>query len=287
MNPHDFLQRFLFEQRGIRGEWVQLSTSWQTIKNRQTCPKLGQQLLGQALAATVLLSATIKFKGALILQVQGDGAIKTLVAQSSHDRKIRGLVRSGAIIPEGNLPQQFGAGRLVLTISPDSGTPYQGIVDLIGNNLAEVLQRYFQQSEQLNTKLWLFANDNQAVGLLLQELPGNSESHWQHFETLANTLTEQEMYNLSCAQVLYRLFHQEEVRLFTPEPVQFACSCSRDKISSTLRSLGKAELYDILREHGSIDVGCEFCNTTYQFDPLAVAQLFPLPSVGTSTIIQH
>ena len=166
-----------------------------------------QQQLGQALAAVVMLSATVKFKGSMILQAQGDGDIKTLVAQATDQRKIRGLVRGKENVAAGPLEAMFGQGRLVLTIESENGAPYQGIVPLQGSNLAAALQTYFEQSEQLKTRLWLFANETHAVGLLLQELPAqeNYEADWEHIEILANTVTEQELFELDCEQLLYQI----------------------------------------------------------------------------------
>ena len=176
MIEHDVLRRFLFEDLGVRGEWVKLTTSWQAAKQHQQGPQDAQQQLGQALAAVVMLSATVKFKGSMILQAQGDGDLRTLVAQSTHDRKIRGLIRSNDHVTPGSLETLFGQGRLVLTIEPDDAQPYQGIVPLQGRNLAAALQTYFEQSEQLKTRLWLFANETHAAGLLLQELPSQSSN---------------------------------------------------------------------------------------------------------------
>ncbi|SJM90548.1 33 kDa chaperonin [Crenothrix polyspora] len=288
MTQQDFLHRFLIEERGIRGEWIQLTDSWQAIKQNQHGPEPVQEVLGQALAAVAMLSATIKFEGSLILQAQGDGAIKTLVAQATHDRKIRGLTRSEAVVPTGSLQDMFGSGNLVLTIKPEHAEPYQGIIALQGQNLATALEGYFSQSEQLKTRLWLFANDTQAVGFLLQELPGNTDSsHWEHIEILASTIKEQELMTLDCQQILYRLFHEENIRLFDAEPVSFECVCSRAKIERTLKSLGQDELHEILHERGNIEVGCEFCNSHYQFDPIDIARLFATQDFAQSSTTRH
>jgi molecular chaperone Hsp33 len=169
----------------------------------------------------------------------------------------------------------FGLGRLVLTIEPDDAQPYQGIVPLQGENLAAALQTYFEQSEQLKTRLWLFANETDAVGLLLQELPAqnNDKSDWERIEILANTVTEQELLELDCEDLLYRLFNEELVRLFDAEPVEFKCACSRPRIARTLRALGEEELEGILQEQGRIEVGCEFCGENYLFDRVDVETL--------------
>lgn len=289
MIKQDFLRRFLFEELGVRGEWVKLESSWQAAKQHQQGSQNVQQQLGQALAAVVMLSATVKFNGSMILQAQGDGAIKTLVAQATHDRKIRGLVRSNANVPVGSLETMFGHGRLVLTIEPDNADPYQGIVPLAGNNLASALETYFQQSEQLKTRLWLFADETTVAGLLLQELPAQDsyEADWERIALLASTVTEQELLELDCEHLLYRLFNEEKVRLFDAEPVEFQCACSRPRIGRTLRAMGKAELDEILQERGNIEVGCEFCGERYLFDTIDVENLMSQDNVVNGSATRH
>ena len=289
MIEQDLLRRFLFEELGVRGEWVKLTTSWQAAKRHQRGAENVLQQLGQGLAAVVMLSATVKFKGSMILQAQGNGDIKTLVAQATDQRKIRGLVRGKEIVAEGSLEVMFGQGQLVLTIESENGSPYQGIVPLQGNNLAAALETYFEQSEQLKTRLWLFANANQAVGLLLQELPmqENYESDWEHIEILANTVTEQELFELDCEQLLYRLFHQEKIRLFDEEPVEFSCACSRSNIQRTLLAMGRTELEDILKEQGIIEVNCEFCSEQYRFDKIDVESILAQQATVTDIETRH
>ncbi|MGZ4979930.1 MAG: Hsp33 family molecular chaperone HslO [Methylobacter sp.] len=289
MIEHDILRRFLFEELGVRGEWVKLTNSWQAAKLHQRGSENMQQQLGQALAAVVMLSATVKFKGSMILQAQGDGDIKTLVAQSTDQRKIRGLVRGKENVTAGPMEAMFGQGRLVLTIEMENGTPYQGIVPLQGSNLAAVLQTYFEQSEQLKTRLWLFANATHAVGLLLQELPAqeNYKTDWEHIEILANTVTEQELFDLDCEQLLYRLFNQEKVRLFDPEPVEFSCACSRSNIEKTLLAMGRTDLEEILAERGVIEVTCEFCSERYHFDKVDVENILSQESTVPESTTRH
>lgn len=289
MIEQDVLRRFLFEELGVRGEWVKLTSSWQAAKLHQRGSESVQQQLGQALAAVVMLSASVKFKGSMILQAQGDGDIKTLVAQATDQRKIRGLVRSKENVAVGPLDAMFGQGRLVLTIESENGSPYQGIVPLQGNNLAAALQVYFEQSEQLKTRLWLFANTTHAVGLLLQELPTqeNYQSDWEHIEILANTVTEQELFDLDCEQLLYRLFNQEKVRLFDAEPVEFSCACSRSNIERTLSAMGRAELEAILKEQGIIEVNCEFCSECYRFDNIDVENILSKNSTAADSETRH
>ena len=281
MQQQDCLRRFLFEQLGVRGEWVRLEQSWQQAKQYQHIVNTAvDSQLGQALVAVVLLAATIKFKGALIMQIQGSGELKALVAQCSHDRHIRGLVRSETEVNAQNLQQMIGeGGRLVITVESENSEPYQGIVAVQEDSLAEVLRSYFRQSEQLNTRLWLFANQTHAAGLFLQELPGNDQTEqtaedWQRLELLANTLTAEELLTLDCETLLHRLFHEEPVRLYDAESVAFVCGCSRAKISNTLTGLGKVELETILAELEKISVDCQFCGAQYQFDRVDVAELF-------------
>ena len=290
MPQQDLLHRFLFEELGVRGLWVSLSDSWQTAQTHQHCADEVQLQLGQALAAVVLLSATIKFKGSMILQAQGQGPLKTLVAQATHDRKIRGLIRNSNTVTPGSLQDMFGEGRLVLTVTSENAQPYQGIVSLQGDNLAAALEVYFTQSEQLSTRIWLFANETQATGLLVQELPSqlSDKADWERIVMLADTVTGQEMLELDCEELLHRLFHEESVRLFDGEPVAFSCSCSRKKIENTLRLLGRPELESVLLERGLIEVNCEFCNQYYRFDKIDVEHLLRGDtSLPNDTQIQH
>ncbi|HCT99999.1 MAG TPA: Hsp33 family molecular chaperone HslO [Methylococcaceae bacterium] len=267
MQEHDCLRRFLFEKHGIRGVWVQLTGTWQEAKRHQKQPDIALNTLGQALAATTMLSTTVKFDGALVLQAQSDGAISTLVAQASNQGKIRGVVRTRAEINTGTLQELFGQGQLVISIDTGTGQPYQGVVALQGDTIAQALQTYFEHSEQLKTRLWLFANATHAAGLLLQALPSQEETtdSWDTLEILANTLTQDEIFGLDCHDLLHRLFHEEEVRLFPSEPVAFECSCSRERIENTLRAMEASELYAILDAQQIIEVTCEFCNKTQTF----------------------
>ena len=269
MPEQDCLRRFLFEEHGIRGVWVKLTDSWQAAKQYQNQPEIAVNQLGQALACVSMLSTTVKFDGTMILQAQSNGAISTLVAQANNQRKIRGVVRCAENISNNSLTELFGEGRLVLSIDTGNGKPYQGIVVLQGENLAESLQLYFEQSEQLKTRLWLFADDKKAAGLLIQELPSQNDEQsndWETIEILANTVTEQEMFDLDCHELLHRLFHEEDVRLFHSEKVEFECSCSRERIEKTLKAMGKTELDLILKETAVIEVTCEFCGESYRFD---------------------
>ena len=276
MKEQDCLRRFLFEDLGVRGEWVNLNQSWIDSKQYQTLTDPVQEQLGQTLAAAVLLSATIKFAGTLILQAQGDGDVKTLVAHSTDLRKIRVLARSNEVTPKGTFLEMIGKGRLVITIEPDKGEPYQGIVAIEKDSLADNISHYFQQSEQLNTKVWLFANETQAAGLLIQELPtqGDFKPDWDHISMLANTVTKDELLSLNSEEMLYRLFNEQKVRLFDPERIKFECGCNRSKIEKTLISLGKQELESIQQETPIIKVDCEFCGNQQSFNQQDINALF-------------
>ncbi len=289
MKEQDQLRRFIFEDLGVRGEWVKLNESWrQSIAHQQASPFIIEQL-GQALAAVTMLSAIVKFKGSMILQAQGAGVIRTLVAQSSDQRNIRGLVRCNEDNDNASFEQMYGQGQLILTIESENSSPYQGVVPLAGRNLGEALETYFTQSEQLNTRVWLVADQNQAAGLLLQELPtqkGDKED-WARIEMLAQTVTDHELLELDCEPLLYRLFNQEKVRVLDSEPVEFRCACSRSKIENTLRSLGRDDLENILQTRGDIEVNCEFCGRNYSFDRIDVEGLFADIAVINATDTRH
>lgn len=288
MRQGDTLQRFLFEHSNVRGIFIHLNASYAAVSERYDYPLPVRQQLGEALAASALLGATIKFSGSLIMQVQGDGPISLLVAQCNNDRQMRGLARWQADRISGEMTSPYGNGRMVITIdSATSDERYQGIVGVEGGRLNKVIERYFEQSEQLQTRLWLTANDDQAVGMLLQHLPGVDPDPdlWERIEALGATITEEEMLALPTEDILYRLFHEESVRLFDPEPVSFRCSCSREKIVTMLRALGSDEVHDILREQGKVSVDCDFCNQHYAFDSVDVEEIFAsaMPSPGSDT----
>jgi molecular chaperone Hsp33 len=281
MKQQDCLIRFLFAEQGARGEWVRLEKSWQQAKQFQVLASDAVETqLGEALAAVVLLSATIKFKGNMIMQLQGSGDLKALVVQASHDRKVRGLVRSEEHVAATTLQDMLGAGRrLVLTVEVENAEPYQGIVGVEAEGLAGVLESYFAQSEQLKTRLWLFANKTHAAGLFIQELPNDNQDDlaWERLQILADTLTAEEMLNLDCETLLHRLFNEEQVLVYPPDDVEFKCGCSRPKISSTLVALGRAELESILIEREHITVDCQFCGAQYQFDKVDVENMLLNP----------
>ncbi len=278
MPDRDVLQRFLFEHTHVRGGLAHLDATWQAVLERHDYPPVIRDLLGQAMAAAALLSTTIKFGGSLILQLTGQGPLSMLVVQASAARTLRGLAHWQEPLPSAHLGELAGQARLVITIDPGEGKErYQGIVPVEEEaTLAGALESYFRQSEQLGTRLWLAADEHRAAGMLLQSLPGGTgdPDAWDRTTHLGATLTDRELLGLDHREILHRLFHEEDVRLFETEPVSFRCGCSRERIENVLRGLGYDEVADILREEGQVKVGCEFCNQQYLFDAVDVEQLF-------------
>ena len=273
----DTLQRFLFENLGIRGELVRLDASWQAVLERQDYPPVVRARLGELMAASVLLSATLKFDGSMTLQIRGDGPIPMMVVECTSARTLRGLAHWEDEPDEDSLFSQFGDAQLIITIDHKRGRDrYQGIVPLEGESFAQAVEGYLYRSEQLPTRLWLAADNDSAAGLLLQDLPGqySEEDAWNRVSTLAETVTEPELLHLKPGEVIRRLFHEEDVRIFESEPVSFRCSCSRERVESTLRGLGHEEVTDIIRTEGEGGVNCEFCNRHYAFDAVDVERLF-------------
>lgn len=278
LNQRDTLQRFLFEHTAIRGEMVHLDATWQTVQQHHDYPELLRAAMGELMAAAALLAATLKLKGSLVLQIQGKGPVSLLVVECTGDLTMRATAKWTGELPAGGLAELIGEGRFVITLDPKDGKQtYQGIVALEGDNIAEILQNYMTRSEQLDTRLFLAADSHQAAGMLLQKLPqqsGQDEDAWGRASLLASTLKAEELLELPAEQILHRLFHEEDIRLFEPQAVSFRCSCSRDNVGNMLRMLGREEVDSVLAEQGGIEVHCEFCNRRYSFDSVDAAQLF-------------
>ena len=285
----DQLHRFTFEHFGVRGEIVALGASWQAVVQRHDYAPPVRDYLGQALVAATLLSGTIKFNGSLILQIQGDGPLRTLVAQATNQRMIRGMALAKGEVPDGDLGAACGSGRMVLTAESPRGERYQGIVAVDGDSLARVIEAYFNQSEQLSSRVWLAANGQVAAGLFLQRLPGEhvDDEDWRRVCLLADTLERGELLAVEPETLLRRLFHEEDLRLYEPEPVAFRCGCSRERIESTLKAMGREEVEGIVQERGSVEADCEFCNAHYHFDAVDVAALFAEQPLATTPPSQH
>ena len=268
----DRARRFLFEEADIRGETVQLETAWRDILSiHQYAPGVSR-LLGELLAAAVLLRSTLKFEGKLILQARSQGQIPLLMAECSSAGEVRGIARGADQATATDFSQLLGNGTLAITVDPVRGRRYQGIVPLAGDSLAHSLDAYFEQSEQLGTRLWLAADESRAGGMLLQQLPAQVSSdlaertrHWEHACILAATVQPQELLELDTQTLLYRLYHEDSLRLFGQEQIRFHCGCSRERTLRALSAIDAAELENLLRELGSITMDCEFCNQQYRF----------------------
>ncbi len=279
MKASDQFRKFLFEHSQIRGAWVHLHDSYGDILKQTRYPEPVARLLGESLVASVLMSSTLKFNGSLALQASGEGPITTLLAECSHDRYVRGIARVAdeATVEAGDLHQLLGDGRMAITITPEQGQRYQGVVPRESETLAGALEEYFERSEQLATRLFLFADGTHSAGLLIQRLPGATDEDnelWERVGHLAATIKAEELLELDSETVLHRLFHEEDVRLFEREPVAFRCTCNRDRTLAALSSIGKDECYSILDEQGTIEMDCQFCNTTYRFQRIDIDQLF-------------
>ncbi|MGB0732629.1 MAG: Hsp33 family molecular chaperone HslO [Pontibacterium sp.] len=277
MSNKDQIQRVLFEEVDVRGVLVGLETSYQEALAKHGYPPLIERLLGELMAAAALLSANLKFEGKFILQAQGDGDVTLLMAECTEKHELRAIARFSENLPEeATLNQLLGNGRMALTIDPKQGQRYQGVVPLEGDNLAECLQAYFVQSEQLATRLHLVADDTQAAGFLLQVLPSHdaTSDDWNRIRHLATTLSDAELLTLDNETLLYRLYHEEACRLYDGEAVSFNCDCSRERSLNSLKLLSKDELDEMLQEQSRIEMACQFCNEHYAFDQADIDYLY-------------
>lgn len=272
MSQSDQLLRFLFRERDVRGEVVKVAASLDQMLQNHDYALPVKQLLAELVAATSLLTATLKFEGDIAVQLQGDGPIRFAAVNGNHRQEFRGVVRMQKEISGESFPELIGEGYLLVTITPTQGERYQGIIPLTGDSLTTTLEAYFAQSEQLPTRLYLHteltAEHNHAAGMLLQVLPVDPEKareDFQHVVALADTLTAAELLTLPAEETLYRLFHQEVVELFEAQPIRFVCGCSRDKCNAAIISLGQAAIAEHIAE-GKLEISCEYCNTTYVFD---------------------
>jgi molecular chaperone Hsp33 len=326
MHDRDCLHRFMFEQYPIRGHLVHLDAAWRALIEHREYPEAIRDTLGEAAAASLLLAATIKFEGVLSLQLRGDGPMHLMLAQCTSGLGVRGLARytegafggaaagggtgagasagtllgaaigAGTGSGSGQIADLIGAGNLTVTLETDDGSQrYQGIVPITGRRLAESLQVYFENSEQLPTRLWLHADASGASGMLLQRLPvadASRSAHaadadvvddaWRRVQLIGETLTPGELRTLGDAEILRRLFNEDDVRLYEPTPVYFRCRCSRERVGGMLQSLGETETRSVLAERGEVEVRCDFCNRAYVFDAVDVAQLFNTDVAGAA-----
>lgn len=274
----DSLQRFLFEGAPVRGELVHLDATWRAVLERHEYPESLRIALGELMAATALLATAIKFTGSLIMQVQGTGPVKLIVVECTSEQTLRATAKWDGELTGLSFRELVGSGRFVITIAPaDAAQTYQGIVELEGDSVAAVLEHYMTKSEQLETRLWLASDEHQAAGMLLQKLPGDEGKDpdaWNRAVKLSETVTAEELLKLPARQVIRRLYHAEDIRVFEPRVVSFRCSCSRERVVNMLRLLGHDEVKSILQERGAVEVNCEFCNRHYAFDPVDAEQVF-------------
>ncbi len=280
------MHRFLFENYPVTGKLVHLDTTWRAVLERCDYPGPVRGILGEAMAATVLLASTVKFKGQITLQMQGDGPLTLLVIQCSNRLVLRGLARWEGELSDASLDQLINNGKLVLSIENDGDDlRYQGVVPISGRSVAECLQQYFTRSEQLPTCFWLASDDKAAAGLLLQRTPDLEETHdpdfWNRVCLLASTVKQAELLDLPVIELLHRLYSEVDLRLFDRLPVSFRCSCSRKRVANMLRTIGADEIRDMVEEQGGVRVRCEFCNKAYKFDRVDSAGLFISDVPGT------
>jgi molecular chaperone Hsp33 len=294
----DTLQKFIFDNAAVRGELVEISNAWREIQSRHVYPKAVRALLGEMVAAAALLSANLKFNGSIVMQIHGDGLVKLLVVECDANLRMRATakLREGADVPDdasvAQLLNQHGHGRFVITLDPQDKVPgqqpYQGVVPLVGEDIATVIENYMLRSEQMDTKLWLAADENVARGLLLQKLPRNSNVEgqvkqaseeedletWTRAIMLGQTLKQEELLTTDVETLLRRLFWEETIRVFDPLHPVFHCTCSREKVGNMLRMLGKEEVESALHDLGELGINCDFCGKHYGFDAVDCAQLF-------------
>lgn len=285
MDSKDNRHRFILEKSQVRGVLVRLSETWREVLSRAQYPGNVQQVLGHAMVAIPLLASTIKFTGKLTLQARGTGAVSLLVVQGNAEGGQRGLARWNTEPPLSPLKEIFGDATLTIQIeSGQGGQVYQGIVQIDGDLLQDALAKYFENSEQLPTSLWLSCNEHHAVGMMLQQLPSDEvenpdtkeqlEDDWRRLNLLADTIEPAEMFDKDLITLMQQVFADDDVRVFDPEPLFFECGCSRSRTASLIEGLGHEEAVDILEQEGQIEITCEFCNAKNVFDSIDVERIF-------------
>ena len=297
----DTLQKFMIDQSLVRGELVEITDTWQQIQSRRQYPRAVKTMLGEMLSAAALLSANLKFNGAIILQIHGDGPVQLLVVECDADLKLRAMakLREDATVEDDATLQQLvnlhGEGRFAITLDPNDKMPgqqaYQGIVALDGDSVATVIENYMLRSEQLDTRLWLAADDTVSRGLLLQKLPAeggtdvpvaDDNDTWDRIVMLASTLSQNELLSTDIMTLLQRLYWEETIRVFEPRHPVFQCSCSRERVGNMLKMLGQEEIDSALEELGQLAVDCEFCGQHYGFDKVDCTQLFATDPIAVA-----
>jgi molecular chaperone Hsp33 len=300
--PADLVRRFIFENRPVRGHWVHLDEAWRELRAHTEYPPAVTEVLGEAVAASVLLAATLKFRGTLTFQLEGNGALKLLVAQCTHDFRLRAVARCDMAalraVDESGRGTSFQElagtdGRITVTVEAEERSlRYQGVVPLSGGSLGESLEAYFASSEQLPTRVRLMADSDCIAGMLVQKLPEAGEGEpevaeaWESARDGIGRLSSTDLRHRSVEELLAHGFSGHDLRLFRGAPVRFECRCSPSRVEGLLRALGPDEVRDVLKEQGSVTVTCEFCRRPYRFDPVDVEALFaPSAAPGGSGAI--
>jgi molecular chaperone Hsp33 len=300
-DTRDSLQKFIFDNAAVRGELVEISDTWREIQARHGYPKAVRSMLGEMVAAAALLSANLKFNGSIVMQIHGDGPVRLMVVECDADLRIRAtakLAPDAEVADDASLTDLLNVnrrGRFVITLDPldkvPGQQPYQGIVPLDGPDMATVIENYMLRSEQMDTRLWLAADDQVSRGLLLQKLPRHSGKEdqtvqaseeedletWNRAVMLGSTLKREELLSTSIETLLTRLFWEETIRVFDPQHPQFHCTCTREKVGNMLKMLGQPEVESALADLGELGINCDFCGKHYAFDKVDCAQLFATP----------
>lgn len=277
-SPDSFVARFLLENLDIRGAVVQLHGAWQSMQVDRGYGPVVRRLLGEMAAVTSVIAANLKQSGRLTFQVRGNGPVPLLVLDCDAHLRLRGMAKGPADLEENSIATLLGDGKLVLSLQTDiAPQPYQSIVPIQGDTLAQVFEHFLAQSEQQPTRLWLVADEHSAAALFLQKLPGadlKDEDGWERVRHLAGTLTPAELGQLPPETLLGRLFPEEDVRIYPPTAVHYDCQRNQAKVDAMLRSLGQSDVQAILAEHGEVVIKDDICNHLYRYTPADVAQLF-------------
>ena len=289
----------MFERSPVRGELVEIADAWKQVQSLRSYPTAVSNVLGEMMAAAALLSANLKFNGAIILQIHGDGPVQLLVVECDALLRLRATAKlheDAEVAEDASLQQlvnQHGERRFAITLDPADKLPgqqaYQGIVSLDGDSVASVIENYMMRSEQLDTRLWLAANEHISRGLLLQKLPDDGGTvaasdadtdAWDRSVTLASTVSHQELLSTDIMTLLQRLYWEESVRVFEPRHPSFHCGCSREKVGNMLKMLGKQEVDSAIADLGELEIDCDFCGQQYAFDAVDCAQLFTSDAIS-------
>jgi molecular chaperone Hsp33 len=278
MQNSDLLQPFLFNDTPIKGSVVHLNSTYTMALAHQTLPLVIKKALGELMAASAMLTATLKMEGAMVMQIQAKGQLKLLVVECSSNLEMRATAKwDGDITESADFISLISGGQCVITLDTKGQKPYQGIVPIEGENIAAMLESYMMRSQQIDTKLWLSCDGQYAGGLMLQKLPEDQlvdADAWNRVATLADTITNDELISNSAERIITDLFHEEDVRVFDNRLLRFYCKCTRAGVASMLQMLGKNEVESIIAEQNQVKINCDYCNKEYIFDAVDAATLF-------------